>query len=105
MDIKLKIFSTIFFSSMVLVGCYDCEQIAADYRSDECLLIVKSIPDIKENFFNFKGLNPLTGKECNCRTKTSSRWWSLYKDRIEIGDTIIKRKGNLFLISIKRIQY
>jgi hypothetical protein len=43
-----------------------------------------------------KGLIPLP-KKCDCNSHTSDMWWTTYKEHIEIGDTIIKRKGELML--------
>jgi hypothetical protein len=73
---------------------YDCASIAESYRRDECLLIVKKLTD-KYNRFDYRGINPITKKECDCNSSTSDRWWADYKEHIEIGDTLIKKKGEL----------
>lgn len=77
------------------ISCIDCEKLADLQREDECLLIVKQRPDINENYFNFKGIHPYTNNECDCESGTSYRWWSSYSDKIDINDTIIKKKGEL----------
>lgn len=73
----------------------NCALLANACRSDECLLIVKKVPGIRDGKFNYKGVNPLTQKECDCNSSISDRWWADYKDYIEIGDTLIKKKGEL----------
>lgn len=73
---------------------YDCDSVAESYKNDECLLIVKKLTD-KYSRFDYKGINPFTKKECDCNSATSDRWWVNYKEHIEIGDTLIKQKGEL----------
>ena len=74
---------------------YNCDTTAENYRSDECILIVKRVPRDIDNIFDYRGINPITKKECNCNSKRSGRWWSIYSNHIEIGDTIIKKKNEL----------
>jgi hypothetical protein len=73
----------------------DCKTEAQDLKEDECLLVVRKIPIDTDSRFDFKGINPITDKECDCNSKTSDRWWTDYKELIEIGDTIIKKRGQL----------
>ena len=83
---------------LILFSCgptYDCEQIANAYRYDECLLIVKKEPGDLDDRFDYRGIDPVTQKGCNCNSSTSDRWWANYKEHIEIGDTIIKKQGEL----------
>jgi hypothetical protein len=89
---------TILFLCLCLFSCGpggDCGLIANAYRADECLLIVDKIPGMRDGKFNYKGINPITKKVCDCNSVTSDRWWANYKEHIEIGDTIIKKKGEL----------
>jgi hypothetical protein len=74
---------------------YNCDASAESYRSDECILIVERIPRDIDNIFDYRGINPITKKGCDCNSNRSGKWWSLYSDHIEIGDTIIKKKGEL----------
>jgi hypothetical protein len=83
------------FCSILLVSCVDCEALEKAYRKDECILVVEKVPTKYESFFNFKGRVPITNKKCDCKGENSSRWWNLYKDKIKVGDTIIKKKGEL----------
>ncbi|KFF04157.1 hypothetical protein [Flavobacterium reichenbachii] len=73
---------------------YNCDGLAENYKTDECLLIVKKLTD-KYSRFNYIGINPVTKKECNCNSARSSRWWADYSGNIEIGDTIVKKKSEL----------
>ncbi|MDQ6528086.1 hypothetical protein [Flavobacterium sp. LHD-85] len=73
----------------------NCNLLANACKADECLLIVQKIPGIRDGKFNYKGINPLTKKACDCNSVTSDRWWADYKEYIEIGDTLIKKKGEL----------
>ena len=72
----------------------NCDLLANACKADECLLIVKKLTD-KYSRFDYKGINPVTKKECDCNSSTSDRWWADYKEYIEIGDTLIKKKGEL----------
>ncbi|MDN3672963.1 hypothetical protein QWY99_07845 [Flavobacterium branchiarum] len=73
----------------------DCKSEAEDLKGDECLLIVQKIPSDTDARFDYKGINPVTKKECDCNSNRSDRWWANYKKDIIIGDTIIKNKGEL----------
>jgi len=53
------------------------------------------MPTQYENYFNVKGRDPRTNEKCDCKSEFSYRWWSSYLDKLSIGDTIIKRKGEL----------
>ncbi|MNJ99452.1 hypothetical protein D3C87_172280 [compost metagenome] len=89
----VKIFIAVLLLS--LISCADCDSLAKAYSEDECLLIVERIPLQSENFFNYKGRHPITKTKCSCKSETSYRWWDIYEDKINIGDTIIKKKGEL----------
>ena len=71
----------------------DCEAFLRINKNDECLMIVKKEQFITGATLGLEGINPYTQKECNCNE--NNRWWYLYKKEINIGDTIIKRKGEL----------
>ncbi|RZL61854.1 MAG: hypothetical protein EOO93_11705 [Pedobacter sp.] len=96
---KILFYSPLFF---FLYSCFDCEKWTDNLEKDECELVVLQRPGIKDQFFNFKGIHPVTGESCDCVSRTSYRWWDLYKDKIEIGDTIIKRKGELIFYIHKK---
>lgn len=71
----------------------DCDSNAEYLRQDQCLLIVRKIPRETDDIFNYQGINPVTKKECDCNSYTSDKWWGLFKNHIELGDTIIKKRG------------
>ena len=86
----------LFILSFFLCSCGpfgDCDSIAEYLKQDECLLIVRKIPSVTDDIFNYRGTNPETKKECDCNSYTSDKWWGGFKNHIELGDTIIKRKG------------
>ncbi|RMZ60823.1 hypothetical protein D1632_02265 [Chryseobacterium nematophagum] len=61
---------------------------------EECILVVETPPSYyTSDMFKAKGYNPLTKKPCEC--DHYNRWWSSYKDEIVVGDTIMKKKGEL----------
>jgi hypothetical protein len=98
---KIKIVIYILLFS-IFSSCTNCEKWRVNLSNDDCALVVLQRPDIKDNFFNFRGVNPDTGKVCDCVSETSYRWWDLYADKIEVGDTIIKRKGELIFYIHKK---
>lgn len=63
------------------------------YRSQECLIIVEELLEYNQTTLNAKGIHLENNKEFTC--SEYNRWWYLYRDQIERGDTIIKRKGEL----------
>lgn len=73
----------------------DCSIDARDLKEDECILIVHKIPGIHDGRFGYKGISPINKKPCDCNSSTSDRWWANYTEHIELGDTIIKKKGEL----------
>ncbi len=80
---------------ITLVSCVNCKKLATYDKEEECLLIVGEFPKTGEAFFDYKGVHPYSGKRCDCKSETSYRWWNLYTEHIELGDTIIKEKGEL----------
>lgn len=64
-------------------------QILAD---EECNLVIEVPPD-NSVWFKAEGYNPVTKKKEIY--KTHNRWWNMFADEIDIGDTIVKKKGEL----------
>ncbi|MDY3529831.1 hypothetical protein PG593_08590 [Riemerella anatipestifer] len=63
-------------------------------RSNECIAVVVDLPNPNNVYFEMvNAYNPYTGEKCTCRDM--GRSWFNYIDDIEVGDTIIKRKGEL----------
>ncbi|KGO86458.1 hypothetical protein Q765_11305 [Flavobacterium rivuli WB 3.3-2 = DSM 21788] len=85
-----NIIVSLFVFSLV-VSCTDCESLAYYYKNKECSLLISNNSGGIELF---AGKNPFTGEECDC--KDSFRWYGLYQNHMDIGDTLIKKKGELF---------
>ena len=94
-----KIFPIILFLSVFSCGKIDCDGLSDLYRYEECLLIFEELPN-KDSRLNAKGKHLITGEECVCSDK--GRWWAQFRDYLEKGDTIIKRKGELTFIIQKK---
>ena len=78
----------------MFISCkIDCEILAKDDRKSECLIIVEELLEHERTSLNAKGINLINGETCIC--KEDNRWWYLYRDKIERGDTIIKKRGEL----------
>nr|WP_315030547.1 hypothetical protein [uncultured Chryseobacterium sp.] len=85
------IFVLIFF---IFTNRIDHKSNAKRLAEEECILVVETPPSsYTSEMFKAKGYNPLTKKPCECNH--SNRWWSSYKEEIEVGDTIVKKKGEL----------
>lgn len=80
--------------SMNLISCKtDCEWNANGYRNEECLIIVDELSPDNTTTMSIKGFSIVDGKYTV--SSENQRWWYTYRDQIERGDTIIKRKGEL----------
>ena len=72
----------------------DYEGNAKRLAEEECVLVVEIPPShFTSVTFQAEGYNPINKKKCECRHY--NRWWSSYKNEIQIGDTIVKKKGQL----------
>lgn len=93
--VKNKFFKFYFLLSILFLhSCsngIDCNLLAKLSADTECIIIVNKLPSTV--FFDAKGIHPITKNECKCTD--GGRWWTQYEKEIEIGDTIIKRKGEL----------
>ena len=80
---------------MVSISCeIDCKGISEMRLNNECLIVVKKIPD-QESVVRFKiiGKSITTGKDTVFNEQ--NRWFCHYLKNLSEGDTIIKRKGEL----------
>ncbi|WP_231128712.1 hypothetical protein [Chryseobacterium vaccae] len=59
---------------------------------EECNVVVDIAPT-NSVWFKIKGYDPVT-HDLKV-SETSNRWWNLYADEIEIGDTVVKKRGEL----------
>lgn len=62
------------------------------YRPKACNIIVEDTPE-QSRWFTIKGINPETQQ----RTTYSDMgtWYVFFNDKIEVGDTVVKRNGEL----------
>ncbi|MDP9957612.1 hypothetical protein J2X97_003281 [Epilithonimonas hungarica] len=77
----------------IFQSCIDCEKSTKIMAEDECDLVIEIPPLEYTDLFKTKGYDPVTKEKKVCIN--SNRWWSLYKNEIEEGDTIVKKKGDL----------
>ncbi|PJJ62909.1 hypothetical protein [Chryseobacterium geocarposphaerae] len=60
---------------------------------EECFLVVNVPPRDNSVWFVVKGYDPITHESKVC--KTHNRWWNLFANEMEFGDTLVKKKGEL----------
>lgn len=85
------IIALIFF---LLTNRIDHQSNAKRLAEEQCILVVETpSSSYTSEMFKTKGYNPITKKPCECNHY--NRWWSSYKNEIEVGDTIVKKKGEL----------
>ena len=78
----------------IFISCKgDCDLNANIYRSEECLIIVDKLSPDTTTTVSIKGISLVDGKYTV--SSENQRWWYMYRDEIERGDTVIKRKGEL----------
>jgi len=85
---------------MFFQSCIDCEKSTRTMAEDECNLVIQKPPSEYPDLFKAKGYDPITKEEKICIN--SNRWWSLYINEIEEGDTIVKKKGELIFYIHKK---
>lgn len=78
----------------ILTNRIDHKSNAKRLAEEECIIVVEIPPSLyTSEMFKTKGYNPFTKKPCECNHY--NRWWTSYKGEIELGDTIVKKKGEL----------
>lgn len=89
--------------SPILISLYscniDCEKSSQSYRNYNLEVILTERPTINAEM-NFVGTK-INSSEIST-TKIMGRWYRDYKGYMEIGDTIIKRKGELTMYIHKK---
>ena len=71
----------------------NCEAFLLKRKNSECLMVVENRDLGTSGNLAMGGRNPFTNEKCNCNEQ--NRWWAIYRNEINIVDTIIKRKGEL----------
>jgi hypothetical protein len=92
-----NILELVFILSLV-VSCTDCDSSAYFYKNEECSLLISNQSGDIRKFYS--GKDPFTGKGCDC--KDGFRLYSVYRNHMDIGDTLIKKKGELFFTVHKK---
>ncbi|WP_312993140.1 hypothetical protein [Chryseobacterium flavum] len=80
------------FLFILSCGKVNCVEYTKMLSKEECIIVVE-IPPTSSVWFEVKGYDPATQIPKIC--KTNNRWWNLYWNEIEVGDTIVKKKGEL----------
>ena len=91
---------------IILLSCLSCSK-EGDKRkyaqllaNEECNLVIESPPYDNSVWFEVKGYDPITHESKTC--KTHNRWWNLFANEMEYGDTIVKKKGELIFAIHKK---
>lgn len=88
----LKLFSGLILC-IFIISCTNCKRDTDSALEDECNLVVIIPPSEYPNLFKTKGYDPISKKVKFCDNE--NRWWDEYKKEIVVGDTIVKKKGEL----------
>jgi hypothetical protein len=79
-------------------GKADCDNVKLAFYPDEYNLIVEQA-NIDLTWIKIQGQTPLTNKKTNIMVHNN---WIVNSNEVEIGDTIVKRKGDLVLTIYKK---
>lgn len=88
----LKLFSGLILC-LFIISCTNCKRDTYTALEDECNLVVIIPPSEYPNLFRTKGYDPISKERKFC--DNDNRWWDEYKKEIKVGDTIVKKKGEL----------
>ena len=70
----------------------DCQDDVAHYRLQQCSIIVEDM-SIRDRWFSLEGKNVYTGKPD--KYSDVGGWANIFKNKIEVGDTVIKQKNEM----------
>ncbi|PQL93351.1 hypothetical protein [Apibacter adventoris] len=90
---NLNIFFLVSFGLFISCLKPNCESASNIDRENECILILNELPSTSQAYLSLKGRDIQTGNPCTC--KDNGRWWLKFRDNMSVGDTLIKRKGEL----------
>jgi len=94
-----RYFFVIPFITVSLYSCVDCEKLSKLYRNDDLQVVLTERPYVYGDM-NFIGTK-INSKE-NAKIIMEGRWYRNYKSYMEVGDTVIKRKGELTMYIHKK---
>ena len=95
----LKLFSGLILC-LFIISCTNCKRDTETALEEECNLVVEIPPSDDPYLFKTKGYVPVTNESVVCHN--DSRWWSLYTKEIKVGDTIVKKRGELIFYIHKK---
>lgn len=81
------------FTLFYIYSCVNCKEYTIGNAEEECFIVVETLPTLNTVLFKINGYDPTTQKRKTC--ESDRRWWNQYNNEIELGDTIIKKKGEL----------
>ena len=84
---------TIILNSCIKQAEVSCKEASESVRNDSCNIIV-SKHSANEYKFYLEGINPIT-KDKTYLKKTNYTWAYWFIDKIEKGDTVLKKVGEL----------
>jgi hypothetical protein len=89
--IKAAYFSLI---AILCTACFkaDCDKLVAILKPKECNIVVEEIQERSRRFI-IKGFNPKTKQRAIYSDVNT--WYVYFNDKIEVGDTVVKRNGEL----------
>lgn len=91
------LFFSLMFNSCVQI---DCEKSAESYKKNYNLEVILTERPFIRGDMRFVG-KKINSDEINT-TRIMGRWFRNYKDYMEVGDTVIKRKGELTMYIHKK---
>ena len=92
-------FNIIMLTPVLLCSCGNCEQSAGTYRSIDLEVVLTEQPTLNTEL-NLVGTKINSDKIST--TRIVERWYRQFIDSMSIGDTIIKKKGELTLYIHKK---
>jgi len=94
-----KYFFVILLVSILLCSCGDCEKSAQSYKNYNLEVILTERPYI---YGDMKFIGTKLNSNEITTTKVMGRWYRDYKNYMEIGDTVIKKRGELTMYIHKK---
>lgn len=88
------------YTSFLTYSCGDCDSFANEYKKDFFYFVLKQEPS-PGRWYDLQGINPISGK--NESYYESGGFLGLkFKELISVGDTLIKKEGELRIYIHKR---
>ncbi|QFG53238.1 hypothetical protein F7R58_06650 [Chryseobacterium sp.] len=78
---------------LTVTSCVNCKEFTKGIAKEKCIIVVKGLPTPNTKLFEVTGYDPVTQKSIKC--ESVSNWWNQYNNEIAVGDTIVKKEGEL----------